>query len=56
MIKIGSIVRDTYNNKIGILTQIHNSKTGRGVLGYTIFVDGAYQPVSVGWLEVIYGW
>ena len=56
MIKIGSIVRDTYNNKIGILTQIHNSKTGRGVLGYTIFVDGTYQPVSVGWLEVIYGW
>jgi len=54
MIKIGSIVRDTYNNKIGIVTRIHHSETGRGVIGYTIFGDDGYQPVTVGFLEVIY--
>ena len=54
MIKIGSIVRDTYNNKIGIVTRIHHSETGRGVIGYTIFGDDGYQPVTVGFVEVIY--
>ena len=54
MIKVGSIVRDTYNNKIGIVTRIHYSQTGRGVLGYTIFADDGYHPITVGYVKVIY--
>ena len=55
MIKIGSIVRDTHIDKIGIVTRIYNSKTGRGVLGYEVFIDNDYRDVPIGWLEVIYG-
>ena len=53
MIKIGSIVRDTYSNKIGVVTQILYSATGRGVIDYEIFADGAYHSVPIGFLEVI---
>ena len=53
MIKVGSIVRDTYNNKIGIVTRIHYSENGRNVIGYTIFGDDGYQPITVGFVEVI---
>tara|TARA_B100000035_G_scaffold202709_1_gene173425 strand:+ start:1100 stop:1270 length:171 start_codon:yes stop_codon:yes gene_type:complete len=55
MIKVGSIVRDTHIDKIGIVTRIYNSKTGRGVLGYEVLIDNDYRDVPIGWLEVIYG-
>ena len=55
MIKLGSIVRDTHIDKIGIVTRIYHSKTGLGVLGYEVFIDKAYRDVPIGWLEVVYG-